>query len=338
LIKKHARKSPHRGETGVTIQPHPPTSPTRHFQSRGLIIPGFIMLVLWGSALAQWQHGGDRLFALLLAYIGVFAGLGIGVYIALPAHQRPNGRRWITLLLGVLLLVIALISDHGNMQLEGLFFGALSGFTNYIVLHYALAKIIGPLVFGRVWCGWACWFGMVFDWLPYPYSRYRIPGKLGYLRYAHFGLSLLLVIGLWLAGYREGAFGTTGLLWFIWGLGLYYAFGILLAFLFKDNRAFCKYLCPLTVLLKTGSRFALLKIAGIPQRCDRCNVCVERCPMNIRIPDYILNGKRVLSTECTLCQTCINICPQAALKLSVGCDRGGEELLDYVPPKYSPPG
>ncbi len=37
---------------------------------------------------------------------------------------------------------------------------------------------------------------------------------------------------------------------FIVGNVLYYAIGILLAFAWKDNRAFCKYICPITVFLK----------------------------------------------------------------------------------------
>jgi ferredoxin len=49
--------------------------------------------------------------------------------------------------------------------------------------------------------------------------------------------------------------------------------------------------------------------------------------MDIRIPDYILNHERVLSTECSLCQTCITVCSQDALKLSFGLDMGGKELL-----------
>lgn len=49
--------------------------------------------------------------------------------------------------------------------------------------------------------------------------------------------------------------------------------------------------------------------------------------MDIRIPDYIKNGQRILSTECTLCQTCVSVCPKDALKLSFGVDLGGKELL-----------
>ena len=41
---------------------------------------------------------------------------------------------------------------------------------------------------------------------------------------------------------------------------LYYLVSISMAFILKDNRAFCKYVCPITVFLKATSRFSLLKI------------------------------------------------------------------------------
>ena len=49
--------------------------------------------------------------------------------------------------------------------------------------------------------------------------------------------------------------------------------------------------------------------------------------MDIRISEYVRNNRRVLSTECILCQTCIIVCPQNALKLAFGLDLGGHELL-----------
>jgi len=49
--------------------------------------------------------------------------------------------------------------------------------------------------------------------------------------------------------------------------------------------------------------------------------------MDIRVADYTQNGRRVLSTECSLCQTCISVCAQNALKLSFGLDVGGTERL-----------
>ncbi|MBZ0295526.1 MAG: 4Fe-4S binding protein [Anaerolineae bacterium] len=308
-------------------------TPHTQFRKQYLQIPIAIMVILWALAFIYWQRGGEVLSALLLAYIGLFVGAGIGLYIAFPPLQRPKARRLVMLMVGGLLLVIALVSDHGNMQIEGLFFGVLTGVAPYIILHYALAKIVGPLVFGRIWCGWACWFAMVLDLLPYPYSRYRIPGRWGWLRYAHFGVSLVIVLTVWFGYHISGAIGDSGLAWFVIGLLLYYAIGIGMAFALKDNRAFCKYLCPISVLLKTTSRFSLLKIGGVPTSCDECQACVELCPMNIRVRDYILSGQRVLSTECTLCQICINVCPDNTLKLTFGLDIGGQEHIDYEPPR-----
>jgi ferredoxin len=85
------------------------------------------------------------------------------------------------------------------------------------------------------------------------------------------------------------------------------------------------------VPLKITTRLALLKIGGEAEKCNDCRACVKTCPMDIRVPDYILGGKRVLSTECSLCQTCITVCAKDALKLSFGFDLGGEDLLRMRP-------
>jgi len=81
------------------------------------------------------------------------------------------------------------------------------------------------------------------------------------------------------------------------------------------------------VPLKITSRFSLIKIGGEAAKCNDCGACVRMCPMDIRVPEYILNNERVLSTECSLCQTCITVCAPDALKLSFGFDMGGKELL-----------
>jgi polyferredoxin len=191
-----------------------------------------------------------------------------------------------------------------------------------------IAKIIGPVLFGRLWCGWACWTVMILDLLPFTRPSGRLPGKWGWLRYVHFGLSLGLVLVLFFVfGFRDGATGRLAVIWFLIGNALYYAIGITLAYTLKDNRAFCKYVCPVSVPLKITSRFSMLKIKGDAAKCNDCGACVKLCPMDIRIPEYIKSGQRVLSTECSLCQTCTTVCAHDALKLSFGFDLGGKELL-----------
>ncbi len=137
----------------------------------------------------------------------------------------------------------------------------------------------------------------------------------------------LVALLFFVFGYRDGAAGKTAVMWFLIGNALYYAIGITLAYAFKDNRAFCKYVCPVSVPLKVTSRFSMLKIGGEAEKCNDCDACEKMCPMDVRISDYILNNERVLSTECSLCQTCITVCAKDALKLSFGFDMGGKDLL-----------
>jgi ferredoxin-type protein NapH len=296
---------------------------------KNLIVPIVVMLAFWG--LAIWGYLSVHLTQplIMFGYIGTSVGLGLGLYAVLPKKQKPIGRRLTLFLVGTFLIGFSISSmGHENSQLEGFFFGLLLGVIQMGVMHYLIAKIFGPLLFGRLWCGWACWTVMVLDLLPFKKPAGRLPGRWGWLRYLHFGLSLALVLVLVLIfGYRDGAAGSTAVIWFIVGNLTYYVIGFVLAYALKDNRAFCKYVCPVSVPLKLTSRFSLIKIGQGAGQCNDCGACVKMCPMDVRIPEYILDGKRVLSTECSLCQTCITVCAQDALKLSFGFDLGGKDLL-----------
>lgn len=295
---------------------------------KSLIIPGVVMVTFWGLALWGFLASGNTQPLVMFGYIGISLGVGLGLYGILPKKKKPLGRRLTLFLVGLFLVGFAIFMGHENVQIEGAMFGILTGVIQMAVIHYLIAKIFGPLLFGRLWCGWACWTVMVLDLLPFKRPSGRLTGRWGWFRYLHFGISILLVLLLvFVVGFREGASGRIAVMWFIIGNLLYYAAGIGLAFALKDNRAFCKYLCPVSVPLKITSRFSLLKIAGEADKCNDCGACVKMCPMDIRIPQYILNNERVLSTECSLCQTCTTVCAKDALKLSFGFDMGGKDLL-----------
>ncbi len=90
-----------------------------------------------------------------------------------------------------------------------------------------------------------------------------------------------------------------------------YAVGIALAFAFKDNRAFCKYICPITVFLKPMSYFSVLRIKCDKDKCILCGKCKRVCPMNVDVTDN--SRKRKNGTECILCMECVRNCPKDAL-------------------------
>jgi len=288
-----------------------------------------IVIPFWIVAIFLWRSTGDIFYLFNFLYIGAAIGVGIGVYSALPRKKKPLGRKLTLFLIGGYLLVFLGLLKFENLQIEGFFFYLLAGFFSGSVIHYMVAKIFGPILFNRAWCSWACWTAMMLDLLPYNRSSGRIPGKWGWLRYIHFILSLSIVLLLWFGfGYRVESKSITELYWLLAGNAIYYATGIILAFWLKDNRAFCKYVCPITTILKFTARFSLLKIRGDSEKCTECGACMKVCPMDIRILDYVKMDFRVLSTECILCQTCVNTCPTGALKVSFGLDIGGEELLN----------
>lgn len=150
----------------------------------------------------------------------------------------------------------------------------------------------------------------------------------GKLRYLHFGLSFRLVLGVWyIVGVTVESQSLTELYWLLGGNGMYYVLGIGLAFYLKDNRAFCKYVCPITVFLKAGSKFSVLKVEGDEEECMGYGRCTDVCPMDIKVQECVEKDSRVFSSECILCLKCVNSCPADVLDVESGVDLGGKERL-----------
>ena len=293
---------------------------------RQLRMPAALLLIFWTIAIAMWRKTGMIFFLFDLGYIGTSLGVGTGLYALLPRRRKPAGRRLAQFLIGMYMVGFLGFHVLQNMQIEGLFFFLCTGVFAGAIVHYSVAKLGGPFIFGRGFCGWACWTAMVLDLLPFDKSKGWVPGPWKHLRYLHFLLSLGLVAVLaWAFHYRHS--GWVAVRWMAAGNLLYYASGIAPAILLKDNRAFCKYLCPVPVFQKIGARFSLMRIAGEKENCTGCQACVRVCPMDIRVPDYLAAGQRVLSTECILCQTCVSACPTGTLATSWGFDLCREEKL-----------
>ena len=267
--------------------------------------PAIIMLLIFETiAVTLWLTKDNLFYLFNFSYIGISLSLGIFLFI----RKYRYARHVVQLLIGLYMLVYLGLICNENMQIEGFWYYLFTGVFEAATIHYAVAKIFGPLIFGRGWCGFACWTAMVLDFLPYKVPK-EPRKKLGWIRYITFAASLVFVGALFLAG--VGNLERIMFRAFILGNVLYYVSGIALAFAFKDNRAFCKYICPVTVFLKPMSYFALFRIRCDKSRCISCGKCERLCPMNVAVTDN--SRKRQNGTECILCMECVRNCPKNAL-------------------------
>lgn len=270
-------------------------------------LPSFILFGIFEAvAITLWLTKSNLFYLFNFTYIGGFLALGLTLY----ANHYKYARQVVQLGVGLYMLVYLGLCCNENMQIEGFWYYLFLGVFEAATIHYAVAKLFGPLLFGRGWCGYACWTAMVLDFLPYKQPR-EPRKKLGFIRYITFGLALAFVSGLFLLQVKQL---ERIMFWsFLIGNALYYALGIGLAFAFKDNRAFCKYICPVTVFLKPASYFSLMRITVDAEKCIGCGKCKKVCPMNVDMLDT--SRKRENGTECILCMSCIEACPKKAVKL-----------------------
>ncbi len=263
-----------------------------------------ILAIFEAVAVTLWLTKDNLFYLFNFAYIGGSIALGMVLF----ARNFKHARRVVQLLVGLYMLVYLGLICNENMQLEGFWYYLFTGVFEAATIHYAVAKIFGPLLFGRGWCGYACWTAMVLDFLPYKVPKQ--PGKkLGWIRYIVFAVSLIFVASLFLA--HVGNLEKIMFWAFLIGNILYYGVGIALAFAFQDNRAFCKYICPITVFLKPMSYFSLTRITCDKSKCVSCGKCKKVCPMNVDMTDNNRNRKN--GTECILCMECVKVCPKDAL-------------------------
>ena len=282
----------------------PPTEGDNQIKMKKLL-PLLIILTLFETvAVTLWLTKSNIFYLFNFSYIGLSISLGIYLYMRNYRHAR----RVVQLLVGSYMLVYLGLICGENMQIEGFWYYLFTGVFEAATIHYAVAKIFGPLVFGRGWCGYACWTAMVLDFLPYKTPE-RPRRRIGWIRYITFAASLIFVSALFLA--KVGNIERIMFIAFIVGNIAYYAVGIALAFAFHDNRAFCKYICPITVFLKPMSRFALFRVKCDKSKCVSCGKCRKVCPMDVDPTDN--TGNRKNGTECILCMECVKNCPKKAL-------------------------
>jgi len=257
-------------------------------------------------------------FLIIFPWIGFSVSLAVYLRMTLKGKKRLIGRKVAILMILPCLLLFVPIVNNENFQLEGVILIVLVGFFNKGFIHYAIAKIFGPLIWRRGFCGYACWTAAVLDWLPIK-SRY-IKTKTRYqnIRFLTFSLSLLLPMYLvFVLSYNpwNDYIGKQEMIWMFASNAIYYLIAIPLAFILSDKRAFCKYVCPVSLVMIPTSKIGLIKIKpNLEKVCIECENCNKQCPMGIDVMSYMVKNKPITHPDCILCNDCTIVCPTKKIK------------------------
>ncbi|MGD0111865.1 MAG: 4Fe-4S binding protein [Armatimonadota bacterium] len=224
--------------------------------------------------------------------------------------------------------------------------GTITAFALLREIPYYVIGTLGMIgvAAGRLFCGWACPFGLVQDLLYRIRSpKWRLPRGANALKYA---LLVVLVIAVPIAlgggAQKTGAdrvvkqstgaadycalvcpagtleAGVPGLVinkkiredmsWRSWlKLGLLAA---VLGLMVVSRRSFCRTLCPLGAAMALTSRASFLHLSTDQDRCTRCMACVSACPTCARtVPDG--TRPKEATAECVLCLECVRGCPES---------------------------
>lgn len=284
-------------------------------QNKKFIIP-FLAGITLGVSLSWTLHWWG--FLVLFPWVGL--SLSIGVYMRNILHGRKRllaRKVSIALILPSLLFFVPIVNNE-NFQLEGVAMIVMVGFFSKGFIHYCIAKLFGPLIWRRGFCGYACWTAAVLDWLPIRQTAHQLPRSYRNLRFISLALSIsipLLLVFVFSYNPWTDYINKREMVWMFVGNGVYYAIAIPLAFILSDRRAFCKYLCPVSLVMKPTASFGQLKIKpNMEKQCIGCTMCNKQCPMGVDVMSCMKEDKPVKDTECILCNDCRIVCPTGKIK------------------------
>lgn len=207
--------------------------------------------------------------------------------------------------------------------------GEAVGMTPFLA---ALIVLCGyTVVFGRFFCGYACAFGSLGDWIYALHIgicklRKKKPKKIGIKVMEAMSMIKYLILAaiavMCFLGVYGKAQGTSP--WDVFAqihartfqLNGYWVGGILLGFIvicmFVQERFFCRVLCPMGAVFALLPALPFLTLKRKRTECVKgCSACARKCPADIELPEM---GSLQVKGDCFQCGKCVHACPKGNVR------------------------
>lgn len=167
--------------------------------------------------------------------------------------------------------------------------------------------VLISLVFGRLYCAWACPIGTLFrpvNWVfdKLGINRFKTPEimKQSWLRW----VILIVFVGLMI---------TFRMLKIRLNLLLYITLLGVLVTLFFTEDFWHHRLCPYGAVLSASGRVARLGMEIDEEECTGCGLCEKACPAEA-ISALPTGEREIKNSECLTCFKCQEVCPVDAIE------------------------
>lgn len=239
--------------------------------------------------------------------------------------KRQKARK-ILLILMVIFFPLTYYYFSPYLIIMGAAEGVISG--SFLVFT---TMFLGSLFFGRIFCGWFCPAGGLQELCFKVNSKTFKGGKFNWTKYfiwvpwiAIIGIMFIQARGivaidpLYQTYYGISISDIQSLILFLLIAGL--IVGVALAI---GKRASCHTICWMAPFMIIGRRIRnvinlpSLQLTSDTEKCINCKLCDKKCPMSLKVNEMV-QTKNMENSECILCGSCVDNCPQGAIQYSFG--------------------
>ncbi|MBN2364090.1 4Fe-4S binding protein [candidate division WOR-3 bacterium] len=200
-----------------------------------------------------------------------------------------------------------------------------------IIPQFVLGFMLSiSLIFGKLFCGWLCPFGLIQTLLNrIKTTKIKIPHFATHLKYLIFVVAIVFLpavtgepwfcklcpVGSLEAGIPLISFGAASsalrdLAQSMFSLKLSILL-LTLVFSIYAKRPFCRLACPVGAVFSFFGRFSLVRVRLSKDACTSCGLCEKVCHIELPIE------KAVVSGNCFLCGECVKVCKKNALNFGL---------------------